>query len=388
VTLLNYHTEETAFVRIVCDGLKETAYLVNPADGACLTIADKVSLPPTALREGVLVKVKALGAGLWLLTQDPEKVKGLRPVGMDELQREYDSRRKAFAEGKGASVELGKKGGLEVAYDIVKDGDNEDVCLRVSSPVQTVCFTDIGGKMWKWEVGGLDVVKRKGHTQNGVGMDLLWVPPSARWSGDQVRPMALRRCANDGNQVVLEFAGEFKTAIPGLMIDKTFTIPADLAAVNVNVRLKNDTPMPVTASYWSHNCFESPGGNERSFVILQDGKVFSPPYNEPGLSTRIFLNPDIAKDWKQFIFSANPKVFGTGGPVFGEYFVKARMGVLLRLPSDFFQIYRWESPNDAGLEWMHRPIPLQSGQSADMDFRIELCPNVNFDTFKQVVTKP
>lgn len=383
VTILNCHPDEAVFVQVQSGTLKGNHCLINPGDGVCLTVKGQRRIPAAVFAKGVLVRTGPMAAGLWLVTDKADQAARLQPLAMEDLAREYDARCKEYTRDQGTAMELGKKGALVIDYDAVptEGGQDNDICLRVASPSQTLYFTDIGGKIWKWEVGGVDLVERQGHKLSGVGMDLFWVPAHARWSGDQLRPMQLRQCRNSSAEVKLVYTGELKTAIPGLMIEKTYTIPADQPLVKVKVRYQNDTPMTVTLSHWSHNWFKAPPGNERRLVVLRPGGVAMPAYNEPGFSTRIYLNDAVAKDCRQYVMAANPKAIEPSYGAFGEYFTQARMGVLFRLPPDFFQIYRYEGAQDATLEWMHRPVALRSGEAEELAYQMNVVTGVTLPEF-------
>jgi hypothetical protein len=63
------------------------------------------------------------------------------------------------------------------------------------------------------------------------------------------------------------------------------------------------------------------------------------------------------------------------------------MGIILRPPADFLQIYRWEGADDATLEWMNRPVALQSGETMECAFRMDVVTGVTDAAFTARVAK-
>ena len=362
-------------------GVTGMRYLVNPVDRLSVTVKGNAGIPASVWARGVLVKADPMRPALWIVTADASRLEGTKQVSMASLQEAFEVRRRELAAMGGGAVDLGREGPLETGYDVVERGGEEDVCLKVVTPAQTLYLTEVGGKVWKWDVGGADLVRRGTHANSGVGMDLLWVPARARWSGDENRAMRLVECRNNGDDVRVTFSGELASALPGLMLEKTYTIPGEGAWVDTRVRYRNDTPLPVTLSYWSHNWFAAPEGNERSLVILRDGKPHMPAYG--ALSTRVYINQETGPFAREHVMTiGGPEAqCGPAGPAFGEYFTASRLGLAFRVPDDFLQIYRWETPSEAGLEWMHRPVTLQPAEILDLTYRMEAHPGISLEEF-------
>jgi galactose mutarotase-like enzyme len=218
-------------------------------------------------------------------------------------------------------------------------------------------------------------------------MDMLWLPANGRWSGDQIRVMELKECTNSGRDVKIVYAGEMKSAVPGLKVEKTYTIHSGSASVGVDIRLKNQTPAPVTVSYWSHNMFKTPEGDQSWLLVRRKGGVDVLETRDPALSNRIYINPANGKQWQDHLIQLPANAVGESDGAAGLYSPKSRTGIALAIPTDFLQIYRWDPDDYSSLEWMHRPVTMQSGGTADISYRWTSAANLSVDELKKIMDR-
>jgi hypothetical protein len=377
--LLNFHMEEKAFFRFATDAFPQGGYLVNLEKGVYLSRNGKSFFDAEALKD-VVLPVGAMNAEIWVFTADKDGIAGLQTLPEEESRNEFIQRQKDFSAKGASSVDLGKKGDIETAYALVPFNDSEDVCLKVATLSQEVYFSELGGKIWKWTVGETDLVERGSHAQSGIGMDLLWSPSSARWCGDQLRPMRLVKCVNDGKQVELIYEGDMKTGVPGLTLEKTYRISAEKAAIAVTLKMRNETPLPLTVSYWCHNTLAQVGANRELLVKDADGKWQSYPADRGG--ELVFPRQGLPAAQAEFLFKAHVKT-PAGGTVFGDYFADAKLGVKLYMPEDFLQIYRWHSsrPGVASAEWMQEAVEIGAGCVKTIDFGYQAVDKIDQAAF-------
>ncbi|MFH0797506.1 MAG: hypothetical protein V2A65_10735 [Candidatus Omnitrophota bacterium] len=389
ITLLNFHDTENVYAEIKNAGFSDGRYLVNPYEKKYVTAGGEALLPPAAFREGVLIKVNALRPGLWFVTGDRKALTGCAPVSTESLRQELLQRKSTFAKNLTA-IPLGKKGNITLGYqEVVNDKNDKQVCLQVVTPSQTVSFTDSGARIWKWVVNGNDIVINGDLTYGGVGLDLFWLPALGRWSGDGMTGMTLKKAENTGNEAVLVYGGSFNTV--RVDIEKTYRIPFDKTVVYVSTTCTNTNavaPEPRMFSYWSHNWF---GGTQistgpRDFLVTGPDGVRIYPYGSHGYVMANEKNGDLfAEDVMK------EAVNGKSWNVFGEYFTDHRLGIMLRIPDDFLQIYRYggdKQPTAATLEWMSAPVTLALGRQKTWQFSVEVFPSVTEQQFKEMMLAP
>lgn len=364
ITILNYHPDQPAFVRIRTDAIKKGSYLVDSAARTRLRSRSTDQWDSKALRKGILVQVPPMSPGLWLITTNKDRLQNSTVVYMDDVKKAYAEKKATFAAQSPSNIQLGKNGAINVRYVETPGSKEVEICIQVSTPEQSIAFTENGGRIWKWRVGKMRMVDGHDNTTGGVVMDLLWLPKSARWSGDQIRFMKLSKCVNNGTSVTLVYNGEFKTALQDVTEEKTFTVHAKGTRIDVSVRIKNQTVQPTALSYWSHNVFPAAPG-ERVFMVRNGETVTVLPFAH-----------------KQRWFT--PK---QADPVMGEYFSKRRCGVIFRVPADFLHLYRYESGGSeaATVEWMQQERTIPAGKSITYMFSIEAYENVAPVDFKKIM---
>ena len=382
VTLLNYHASEDAYVELRLPGAKGKVSIVNQAEGVYLTIKGKSVASSEDLSEGVLVHVPAYSPALWLMTGNKKDLKGLKPLAMERVREEFE-RKQAAAKGllQSGEVPMGKEGDLSVGYaEVVDPKEGSQVCLEVISPSQKVLFTSSGGRIWKWEVGGKDVVARS-MSEGGVGMDLIWLPIPGRWTGEQKAEMTLKKATNTGHEVEVTYEGTLKSV--GVRLEKTYRILSDGSKVGIHVKLTNVdlvNPNPSTVSYWSHNVFDAGATGSETGVFMVAGEKEVMTFPDTG--DLIFSNLSHGKRFEEHLLKPVKRSVRN---FFGEYFPSHRLGVVVRVPGDFMQIYHWKGESKGSLEWMHLPTLLHAGKSAEFDYEMEICPSSNAEAFMEKI---
>ncbi len=358
ITILNFNQEYSAFVAIT--GRQLTGkYLVNPVSKTYFSLNSAKAT----------VAVAKFSPGLWIVTADTKRIAGCRKINQSTVSNDFKLAKKQFLAGSNkAKLQLGTKGKISINYGQVDFGGKATVALNVSTPTQKVSFSKSGGRIISWTAKKRQFVGGKNFSSDGFCMDLLWLPTSSRWSGDQISDMQLVKCLNNGKSAIIEYVGEFKKGLPALRIIKTYTIPANGSTVKINVRLINGTPLPVTVSYWNHNVLPSRG------YSLTAGNI---NYTKQGNS--IFVAENLPDKFKQYI--CMPKAIkGVIGREYSELNKTNGNMVSFKLPDNFMNVYRWSSTgiNMNGSEWMTQPITIPAGTGENIKFTISVQP-VNDD---------
>lgn len=360
LTLLNYHQGEDCFVRVQAPARSER-YLVNAEDKTYQVLDG---------RGQALVRVAKESVALWLVTADKSHLAGCRRVEPATVQRQFTAARQAFLAASAKSeVQLGTVGKLTVAYGLTPFGGQECLALQVKSPTQTIAFGASGGRVYDWQVAGMPpFVAADNHGTDGLGMDLLWLPGSARWSGDEIADMALVSCRNDGTEVRVTYEGALKKSAPGVTLRKTYRVPAAGSSLAVEVSFRNERvdATPLTLAYWSHNVLRGAGAR---FV----GRQLS--HETPRGETTVLTAEGLPAELRREVLMPE-KIIGETGPVYAEFLPESASGLVFCLPDSFLNVYRWNhySKPQSGSEWMSRPFSLAAGASADLRFSMAAVP--------------
>ncbi len=361
ITLLNYHPHEKAFVKIsIRDGSK-ALYLKNINTGKYLTVAGKTLIPAARLAKGVVVKVPAFSPGLWLLTTKQPTVQSLT-LAEANILREFAAQKVVYGK-KVPQIQLGKKGKISISYAKVKSDLGSDICLEISSPEQSIYIKSGGGIIWQWLVHGKDLIIRK-DVNDGAAMDLLWLPETARWSGDERNEMRLVKCINSGKEVTVIYEQKLQNALPNVVLRKTFRIPADRPVVQISIALINHTEQPQQMAYWSHNLFGNFAPESRIFMVLKDQKITMLDYKSS--KKGIYSNRLNGGKFRKLLLKKARNNYASN--CFGEYFKDAQIGVVISIPKDFLQIYRWAGKGKGSIEWMGAPQTIATGDSYRVTF--------------------
>ena len=349
LTVLNYHPAEDCFVRVAAPALKGR-HLVNSHEGICQVLDGKGE---------ALVRVGKGSPAQWLVTGNQERLAGLRRIEAADVDRQFAAARQAFlATSTRSEVQLGTTGDLTVGYAMTPFGGEERVTLQVKTPTQTIAFGPSGGRVYDWQVTGVaPFVAGDTFGQDGLIMDMLWLPAGARWSGDEVEEMALLGCTNSGREVTVTYECALKKSLPGVVLR--------------NERVDAE---PVTLAYWSHNVIKADAahyvGAQMTHATPKGATTIWPAEGLPAE-----LQPEIVMP--KHIISAT-------SPVYAEYFPQSQSGLIMRLPDSFMTVYRWSAYGKpvCGSEWMSRPLVLGAGTSQRLRFSLTAVPAATPETLK------
>jgi hypothetical protein len=114
ITLLNYHSNEAAFVEISLKDNLKTTYLKNINTGKYLAVNGKTLISAAQLVKGVMVKVPAFSPGLWMLTANQPTAKGLT-IAEEDIMQQFATRKAGYST-KAPEIQLGAKGKMKVSY--------------------------------------------------------------------------------------------------------------------------------------------------------------------------------------------------------------------------------------------------------------------------------
>jgi hypothetical protein len=360
LSLLNYHLAEDAFVAVAAPALPN-GYLVNPVDKTYQILDDAGK---------AIVQVQRQSPGLWIATADPARITGLRRLETTAVTDELAKAKSAFLKAnKAGSVRLGKVGDIDVTYGLVAFGGEDRTVLKVVTAKQTISFGAGGGRIYDWSVEGVgEFVGKETFGTEGFVMDMLWLPETARWSGDEVQEMSLVQCDNDGQEARVVYEMPLSNGFPGIRLRKTYRIPAKGTSVTVEIDLFNERvdQTPATLAYWGHNVL--PVGLT-TFVgddtVHETGK---------GLST-IFPLRDLPAELKPYVLM--PKsIVGSTGNTYAEFIPELRAGLVFSLPPNLMNVYRWSgrTKKQCGSEWMTQPFAIPAGTTHSFAFSIAVVP--------------
>ena len=383
LAMLNYSKSTDMFVSVSAGNLKKNYCLVNPAARSYIEAHGEQELSPETLAAGVCVKVPANSAGLWLLTPEIGEAGDYAAVRSETVWETFRRRRDESGKGPGASrTDLGRKGKIETGYRNLRVADAELPCLFVKTDNQEFSFTMSGGRILEWKSENSDnFVKHKNIRSDGFCMDLLWVPASGRWSGDEIADMRIERCENNGRDLTLTFAGVMHSALSGIRIEKTYRIRARRPGIDVSIRLLNENPAPYSLiSYWNHNVMNASGEDCEFIIIGEDGKRV-----DAAAKIAAYANIDGKTADTKWIPESMLK--GRSSSVFGVYVPARRLGLVFELPEDFLMVHRWSDRHQNNPEWMERPLQVPCGGEMEVDFSIAPFVNTGIGDFTRSVNR-
>jgi hypothetical protein len=369
ITILNFNQEYSAFVEIENPVLKN-CYLVNPVSKEFINVGN---------HDKTIVNVPKFSPALWIVTKDTNRLKACKELNKDQIVADFNSAKETFQSKGKSNVELTKKGNINVDYQEIQFGPDKIACLTVATPNQKVSFGSSGGRIFDWTVNGISVVCKKVFSTDGFCLDLLWLPSPARWTGDHDQDMRLAKCTNNGKEATIVYSGEFKKGFPNLRIVKTYRILAAESTIYVNIKLINGTALPVTVSYWNHNVLAF---NDLLFV----GKKAGTPVIAPPKSNTIFPNKSLPEEYKKFVNMPN-NIVDSVDNIYADYIAPKKLGIIFKLPTNFMNIYRWNSKttNMAGSEWMTQPITIPAGRETDIPFSIQAVSDTTPEQLKTLL---
>ncbi|MFW5869250.1 MAG: hypothetical protein ACOCX2_15600, partial [Armatimonadota bacterium] len=371
LTLMNYHASEACFVRINgADG----RYLVNPVAKVYQSLGDAGA---------TMVEVAPQSPGMWIATSDSARIEGCEEIAPESVQQRFAAARDAFlADSAKSEVQLGTVGEITTAYGMTQFGGEERVVLQVETPRQTVSFGAGGGRVFAWDVEGMEpFVAGENFGTDGLFMDMLWLPQSARWSGDEVDELTLVECSNDGQRARVVYEGPLDKGAPGIRLRKSYRVAADDTRLGVEVTLRNERvdAEPATLAYWSHNVFST---NQAHFVGAE-------MTHETEKGTTTILPAEGLPEELEPEVLMREDIIGETGPVYAEYFPQSESGLVIRLPENFMNVYRWShyAKSMAGSEWMSQPLSIPAGGAATLSFSMTAAPDATPEALQGAVSR-
>jgi hypothetical protein len=371
VTLLNYHASEACFVRVT--GVPPGArYLVNPVE----EVYQQVGAQGQAL-----VEVPARTPGLWIATGDEARLEGCAEISADTVQQRFAEARDAFlASNAKSDVNLGTVGEITTEYGTVRFGGEERIVLQVRTPEQTISFGSSGGRVFSWDFEGMQpFVRGENFGTDGLAMDMLWLPASARWSGDEVAEMTLVEVSNDGQQARVVYEGALKKGAPGIRLRKTYQVAATGTTLQVQVNLRNERvdQEPARLAYWSHNVFTVEAPHFIGAEMMHE---------TPKGVTTVFPAEDLPEELAPEVLMRD-KIVAATGRSYAEYFPGREAGLVVRLPESFMNVYRWCHYEKlmCGSEWMSQPLSIPAGTAEDLSFSLTAVPEATPEALQEML---
>lgn len=368
LTILNYHKEEDAFIKVNSPVLKGF-YLVDPVHKMYCVCDDAGR---------AVVRVNKETPVLWIATKNKARIAGYKQIRKSEIDAQFKTARDKYLEtNKTGNVHPGKVGDINVAYDQAEFGGYPKICLRVTTPMQSFCFGDNGGRINDWSVKGMpDFISRQEYASDGFGMDLLWLPVPSRWSGDETQTMNLVKCENNGAEARIVYEGKFKQGLAGVSIQKEYVVSASGSSLTGTITMRNHRALPVEFSYWQHNVLCDPSAD---FITGTE-----PVQKITGCS--VFPAKNLPEEFKKHVVTPND-IAGSTGRIYAEYFPKSRSGLVFRLPENFMAVYRWCSPvrSKRSSEWMTCPINLPAGGTETLRYSITAVPNTTPEALQKLM---
>jgi hypothetical protein len=366
VTILNYHAEQDAFVEIRSPELKNH-FLVDPVEKV-YCVCDEAGR--------AVVRVGSESPALWIATTDAARTADCRRIDPAAIRSQLEFAKKQYLKtNPEGEVQTGQTGSIRIEYDQIDFNGMPSTCLRVKTPSQTIFFGESGGRIYQWRVPDVPFpAKLNDQSSDGIGMDLLWLPENGRWSGDEVAPMILTLCQNDGRSARVVYEGEFKKGYPGIKLRKAYTVPATGTTLTVDVTLINTLSGPAKLSYWQHNMFHA-----STFDFIVAGAA---PFR---VASGHFIAParDLPESLRPYVLAGGTAIPPTD-PVFAQYFPDSRAGLVFRLPKEFMNIYFCSSPKQSfsTSEWMSRPLTIPAGRSRTLRYSMTAIPGTSVEALR------
>lgn len=371
LSLLNYHLAEDAFVAIAAPALR-SGYVVNPVEATYQTLDGSGK---------AVVQVHPQTPGLWIATANPGRINGLRRIETAAVLDQLAKAKSAFLKAnKAGAVRLGNVGDIDVTYGLVPFGGEDRTVLKVVTPEQMIAFGAGGGRIYDWSVEGAgEFVAKKTFGTDGFAMDMLWLPETARWSGDEVQEMSLVQCDNDGREARVVYETPLSNGFPGIRLRKTYRVPAEGTSVTVEIDLFNERVDQTAAilAYWGHNVLP----------VARTTFVGDDTVHETGKGlTTIFPARDLPEDLRPYVLMPN-RVAGSTGTSYAEFLPELRAGLVFSLPPNLMNVYRWSAgtKTQCGSEWMTQPFSIPAGTTRSLAFSITVIAGATQESLRERV---
>lgn len=352
-----YRVRDLAKNALLCPGVGQTDFDAN------------------RLKAGIPVRTPAgYGVSLILVTPAgataPEAKAGSRKLLVPDITGAYAAYREPDSEVAG----LAQRGRLVIRHDVLPKSD--EPAILVESPAQQVWIQpQRGGIISRWRVkNGSRLLVMRSNPSGGAGMDLFWVPPEAKWSGDEKSAYELVYAKIHGGKAHVRLRqAKSAPSVQGLVVTKTYVVPERGAEVEVKLVVRNEGPAPILGySLWVHHMFQL--GSTGS-----DGPANVENPTLPQLVLATDAGPTVAP-LKDLVWAKPDAPFLPGNE---EWERKARNGVTTgewiaqRDPTTgaavlcqnegppVVQFYSWRDPvgkRVLSLEWMYPYVRLEAGR--------------------------
>ena len=152
------------------------------------------------------------------------------------------------------------------------------------------------------------------------------------------------------------------------------------------VELINNTEQPQQMSYWLHNLFGDCAPEARLFMILKDKHIEMLDYKAS--KRGIYSNRLHGNKFRAVLIKKARGNYASNR--LGEYFKDEKIGVVIAIPKDFLQIYRWAGKGKGSIEWMGKPQTIATGDSYAVKFTMYAIPAKDSEAFmkKMLAVKP
>ena len=373
LVFFNFNSDLPAYVRVAMQRLPEGQYrLTLPRGGGQLTKAGRAHFESDELEEGLVWRVPAFDVAYLLAERipkigSPAEGKGL-PV--EALEREY---RQAC---KTETIPLHQSGQVTVRGGSKEGGNVFELVAATRS--QTVYLSPTnGGKIISWQAGDRELVGHAGASYGGgFGFDLFWYPGAAGWAAKEVDAAyeIVSRSIQDGVAAITlrrKFTGR---ALRDLVITKTYHIPSDQTAIDVQVQFANESSRVLDFSYWSHHvALLGQDEVKETRKTLRESMVYFVP-SEAGpvrMEGDVYRVPGapLTPGWESFEKAAKQRTITKG---FVEEY-SPLTHELMRAEFDYealLQVYCCHNAEPPSLEWMYRRRKLAPGETWGTSYRL------------------
>lgn len=277
---------------------------------------------------------------------------------------------------------LGARGEIKAQYGVVDFAGKERLAVIITTPEQTLSVGFSGARVLEWNVDGMqDFVSGGDFDSGGFVTDLLWLPESARRSGDETEGFNIVELENDGREARVVFEAELRKAFPGVRLRKAYCVPATGAGFAVNVELFNSLvdEIPIEIAYWSHNKMSV----DRA-LFVSNGNIINQEAD-----TEVFF---LSESYYEKSDDCGPEAAESGsmlaGLAYGEFFPSDSSGLVVNLPEGFAKVFR--AVSSCGHEyissWISEPASLAAGASVSYDFKVRAFPDVSSGSIKKLVS--
>lgn len=349
VSLLNYHTKQTAYIKVKAALPQKEYAVIDPVKRKRIPVADigngfLVAVPPRDARFVEIIPVSRVDKSLPLADDENTVRENFRREQQRFLNENTQFEFKPVSSG---AISMRSS---DLNGDTVPE-------IEIITPAQKL-YLDLahGGTLMDWQVNGIPLCPTR---KNGeiVSEDKLWLPASARH--DPAEKSECRLVSAEIRNQRAEITLERRFTLLSLKERKTFLIPEKGMNFAVRYEFTNTGKQPLEFSFWNRNAFNpSVAENvsaETTFYLKKEGKFFSVP-------------KQLSSVWalKDVSIPLPDKVAGNAdeGIVFVDY---PQQGFHLKVQLEknlLAGYYFWQSPSVSTLEWIYLPVRIFPGKTS------------------------